>query len=280
MSRCRAPSRTVRTSECARIDSRMSRLAPEEIIARADANYFASFAAMAARAARGEVRARAGLLIVSTGTLIPALNAAFATRRPDDPDDAVRYAIAYYDAARLPFVFRVRDGVDAPFERAAEAAGFAYSDSVPAMALTELAPPGQRAAALEVRAVRDEEDVDAFVNVQATGFDMPGDIARAILSPALLEIPDTHLYVGHAGGEPVAASALMMTHRVAGIYNVATLPEHRGNGFGEAITRHAVAEGFARGALIASLQASEMGRPVYERMGFKLVAEYRTFVRR
>jgi hypothetical protein len=33
------------------------------------------------------------------------------------------------------------------------------------------------------------------------------------------------------------------------------------------------------GCVMAALQASEMGRPVYERMGFRLVSPYRTFHR-
>ena len=39
-----------------------------------------------------------------------------------------------------------------------------------------------------------------------------------------------------------------------------------------------VAAGAARGASIASLQASDMGRPVYERMGFEVLDHYHGFV--
>jgi predicted acetyltransferase len=65
----------------------------------------------------------------------------------------------------------------------------------------------------------------------------------------------------------------------AGIYNVATLPSHRKRGYGEAMTWRAVAGGAAAGCDVAILQASQMGRPIYERMGFRLVAPYRTFHR-
>ena len=53
----------------------------------------------------------------------------------------------------------------------------------------------------------------------------------------------------------------------------------RRRGIGEAITWHAVHVGAERGALIACLQASEMGAPVYERMGFRVTAQYLTFGR-
>jgi predicted acetyltransferase len=61
---------------------------------------------------------------------------------------------------------------------------------------------------------------------------------------------------------------------------VATRAKFRRRGVGEALTWHAVREGVAAGCRSATLQASEMGRPIYERMGFRLVAPYKTFVPR
>jgi predicted acetyltransferase len=66
---------------------------------------------------------------------------------------------------------------------------------------------------------------------------------------------------------------------VAGVYNVAALPSHRRRGIGEAMTWRSVARGREAGCTVAVLEASEMGRPVYERMGFRVVAPYRTFRR-
>ena len=95
----------------------------------------------------------------------------------------------------------------------------------------------------------------------------------------ILDAPDFELYVGYSGEAPVSTSALFMSHRVAGVYNVATLDAHRGHGYGEALTWHAVRRGMESGAAFASLQASEMGAPIYARMGFETVAPYETFVR-
>jgi len=70
-----------------------------------------------------------------------------------------------------------------------------------------------------------------------------------------------------------------MSHGVAGVYNVATLAAYRRRGLGEGMTAHAAQEGARAGCRMASLQSSEMGLPVYTRMGFRTVAGYRTFVR-
>ncbi len=85
-------------------------------------------------------------------------------------------------------------------------------------------------------------------------------------------------YVGYLDGKPASGSSLSMRSNLAGIYAVATLPEARKKGLGAAMTRHAVLEGKARGAEAAILQATEIGRPVYERMGFTTEFQYLQFV--
>jgi GNAT superfamily N-acetyltransferase len=75
-------------------------------------------------------------------------------------------------------------------------------------------------------------------------------------------------------GALVATSLVVATGAVAGIYWVATQEEHRGRGFGAAITWAAVAGGRALGCRVASLQASKAGQPVYARMGFAHVLDY------
>jgi hypothetical protein len=90
--------------------------------------------------------------------------------------------------------------------------------------------------------------------------------------------PHVQGFVGYVERKPVAAAAVYLTHGVAGIGWVGTLSTHRGHRYAEAVTWAAVREGFRRGAAFANLQASPMGRAVYERMGFITPTEYRVFV--
>jgi len=78
----------------------------------------------------------------------------------------------------------------------------------------------------------------------------------------------------------VAVSSVFVDGGVAGVYNVATLESHRRRGIGEAMTWRSVSRGRETGCVVATLQASELGKPVYERMGFRVVAPYKTFRRR
>ncbi len=95
---------------------------------------------------------------------------------------------------------------------------------------------------------------------------------------ALESVSAPHIqgFIGYVAGQPAAAAALYLTHGVAGIGWVG--PEQRGHGYAEAVTWAAIREGFRRGATFANLQASPMGRPIYERMGFETLTEYRVLV--
>ena len=66
---------------------------------------------------------------------------------------------------------------------------------------------------------------------------------------------------------------------VLGVFNVATVPGARGRGVGRAVTLAALRDGAAAGCRMAVLQASEMGHPVYERLGFRDFGAYDIYVR-
>lgn len=72
----------------------------------------------------------------------------------------------------------------------------------------------------------------------------------------------------------IVATAIAVDDVVGGIYMVATLPEARRRGFGEAVTAAATNSLFDDGASAVVLQASAMGEPIYERMGFRTFTTY------
>ena len=95
---------------------------------------------------------------------------------------------------------------------------------------------------------------------------------------ALLEVPDLTHYLGFVDGVPAATAMRFASHRIAGVFNVSTVPEYRGRGVGAALTWRAALDGRADGCLASALQASELGLSVYRRMGYREVMTYQIWL--
>ena len=254
-------------------------LSDDEIAARADDNYVAMWSMYATTRDGGEVRERDGLVLACSYLPAAMFNNAFVTRPLRDPDAQIAGAIDFFDGAEVPFCVRIREGLDPAAERACERLGLPYSDTVPGMALADLASIPPPMEGLQVRAATDAETRRQHRRIVERVFEMPHRTVELLLNDRIMTARDTEYYVGYVDGAPVATAALVVTHRVGGIANVATDPARRGRGIGEAMTWHAVRRAKAMGCVMANLQASEMGRPIYERMGFRMVSPYRTFHR-
>lgn len=85
------------------------------------------------------------------------------------------------------------------------------------------------------------------------------------------------LYLASYEGIPAAASMVIDHPEVAGLHWVATLPEYRGKGLGYAISHKPLIDAKARGLSSAILLASDMGKPIYEKIGFREYALYNVY---
>lgn len=85
-------------------------------------------------------------------------------------------------------------------------------------------------------------------------------------------------FVGWQNERPVAGSTLFLGAGVAGIYHVDVLEDARGNGYGKAVTATALRAARDLGYRWGVLQASTLGRPIYERLGFRDVGTYTVLI--
>jgi ribosomal protein S18 acetylase RimI-like enzyme len=168
-------------------------------------------------------------------------------------------------------------------DRTLEASGLVCVSDNPGMAL-ELEPFAAQPvdkSGLTIERVADEAGLRAWraVQVCGLGLDPLRDDAwwTAHRRPGFANDPPLVNWVGFVDGEPVAAAALFDGAGVAGIYNVVTVPHARGRGFGRAVTAEAIADGVRRGRPLAVLGSSDMGLPVYRRLGFREVSRLRSY---
>jgi hypothetical protein len=239
-----------------------------------DENYLDANRVFVACSERGEYVERRDVAIVSCGLRVDQLNWGFLKPPHASPAETAEAVRAWFEGRRLPFHLDVR-GDHRERVRGLEAAGWRQErDPNPGMSLAIPgaipAPPGR----LAIEEVRTPAALVAFREAAFRGFGFPVAAARLFLDERLLGLPRVRLYAGIVDGAAVATSILVATGDVAGVYWVATAQEHRGRGYGEALTWAAVAGGRALGCKVASLQASKLGFPVYARMGFAHVLDY------
>jgi ribosomal protein S18 acetylase RimI-like enzyme len=150
------------------------------------------------------------------------------------------------------------------------------ADELPGMA-TEAIPdarPGPEE--LRIHVVADAAALEDHATGLA-GFGLPAELIRPFLGDELWLLPDTTTYVGSVGGDPVVSGFAVRTGRAIGVFSIATVPGARRHGYGEAMTRRILADGVASGCDVGVLQASSMGRPIYERLGFRVVQSYAVY---
>jgi GNAT superfamily N-acetyltransferase len=119
---------------------------------------------------------------------------------------------------------------------------------------------------LMIRRVTDGKGLEVFTRTLIEGYPMPAEAGTAAFHPSLLG-NTVELLVGYVDGEPVATggAAAIKAAKIAEIDWIAVRPEHRGKGYGAAMTWAAATLKPERAAVLI---ATDDGRPVYERLGF------------
>src|SRR6266545_338478 len=142
-------------------------------------------------------------------------------------------ALAEAEELGTPFTVMVRAGRTPAVEEAARTLGFTSTTRIPGMV------------------VRPDE------------LQLPSAADAQIIRVETAELEGLSYYLARVGNADVSTAAGFTIGDAVALFSVATPAEHRGRGYGAAITAHAAQEGFAAGADLAALQSSEIGESVY-----------------
>jgi ribosomal protein S18 acetylase RimI-like enzyme len=160
------------------------------------------------------------------------------------------------------------------------ARGLESSPAEPGMACELSDWPAPRAPVeLTVERVVDGEAFHEWCNVFVRGMEAPAE-GQATFEELFADVSvgrqaPIWAYLARRSGEPIACGLGVLDRGVVGIYAVATLPDARRQGAGGAVTARIMDDARRAGARLAVLQSSEMGFPLYERLGFRTVCEMR-----
>ncbi len=134
------------------------------------------------------------------------------------------------------------------------------------------APPPE----LSVRLVDDRASLREAESVCLDVFGVGSVEPGSAYGPGLLASGELSIWVGRVDGRAVATSAAHVSHGFVGVYAVAVVAGARRRGYGEAVSWAATT---CRPDLPATLQASAMGAPVYERMGYRTIGTFAVWER-
>ena len=252
-------------------------------IAREHENWIAYLTGVVRCAGGAKVTRAGGVVTILTGLPMDWFNQVLVEGNEASPA-RILASVAQARQRGNHFVVRLRDGIDdrvIPILTQAGLTPAGHETSTPGMvafpidlaATVPQAPPE-----LEIRRVTDGAGMKVHRRVVTAGFGSHPTVARGTACTDLLERPECAIYVGYADGTPVVSGLGWRTGRTIGVYSIATSPSARRRGFGAAMTARVVADGVAAGCDAAALQASEMGRPIYERLGFRAVVRYTAYV--
>ena len=179
----------------------------------------------------------------------------------------------------------VRIDADADLSEALLARGFREFGTTPEMVCEGALEPRDPPAGATVRLAKTADDVRDYARIAGEAFAhlmIPAEVtAKSIDNPDVMLGPDVAIALADVNGEPVAGACVVMVGDQPEGYVgwVACLDKARGNGLGDTVTRRVTNEGFARGANIVTLEASQFGEHTYARMGYRELYRYRLLIK-
>jgi GNAT superfamily N-acetyltransferase len=125
-----------------------------------------------------------------------------------------------------------------------------------------------------IRPVLDAGDAEDWEQVLVNAFPVPElqpPRPGCVLPESALAAPGWRHWVGYLNGEPVGTASVHVGESHLDVEYVSTIQPARGRGIGQALTATATATDLDLPALLI---ASDLGRPVYERLGYRAILRY------
>jgi ribosomal protein S18 acetylase RimI-like enzyme len=218
-----------------------------------------------------EARLTRGTWLIASGEQHPQLNWIAVFERGPAAGTALREHVTALRARGLPaLVFLTPDAGEA-HASLCPAIGLIASEPAPVMVcrLDKPLPPRpvERVAIVQIR---DAATLRTGLEVLAAAFRMPIAASTRATPEGVLAEPALALHAAKHDGDVCAVVATTRSGNLVYVDFMATASAHRRRGIGYALLSHVLGEHVAAGATHASLVSSDIGKRLYERLGFRL----------
>lgn len=232
----------------------------------------------------GELTISPEIICLTTGIPHALVNGVLRTcLTAANTDTCIEETLNHFRFRQLPMMWTISPATQpTDLDSHLEAHGLILLATLPCMAvdLQVPVPTPSLASTVTIREVTDASMLADWSQAAIAGFNILPEVIHlfAALSPVLGYGEQSPLrnFVAYLDGEPVGSSTVYLHAGVAGIYCVSVIPKARRYGIGAALTRIPLKVAQRLGYRFGMLLSSEMGVPIYRRLGFE---EYGQFVR-
>ena len=233
---------------------------------------------------RSSLAAGEGVEYIFSGCPIPFFNIALLTARgllADDLKSRAREACAWASDKQVPWLLLLTHeafGADLDAAALLDECELAPQVPLPGMLTATVTPSAKAPSGVELSVPRDDAGCSAILDINAAAYGMDFGAAKELIGTS--SFWTNHFpVIGVIGSTPVATASVLMTDRCRYVGLVATHPAWQRRGLADAAMRRALELSAAvHGERPTLLHATEAGRPVYERMGYRTISHHTIFM--
>jgi GNAT superfamily N-acetyltransferase len=193
-------------------------------------------------------------------------------------EEEIDRVIEYFSSKNLPFMWWSSAKI-------LETKGFQFGGILTGIALdiSQGIPSKPSASSdLKIKIVQSDSELESFTNLAANAFAMSPIATKQwlALNDSVMKKDEQVHFMAYLNGVPVGTATLSVASSSAGIWNLATLSEHRKHGIGGALVHAALVEAKKRhyDQVMAILMPKGMAWGLFTKMGFKAVCEFPFYI--
>jgi GNAT superfamily N-acetyltransferase len=129
--------------------------------------------------------------------------------------------------------------------------------------------------ALRFVRISDESTIQAFAELNCWAYNVPVETSKSLLKEHTLWREHAYGFLAYEGDKPVSTATAIINEGCVFLFLVATASNSQRKGYGEAVVRHALQTAHeATGIRRSVLHATELGYPLYRRLGYHPTAKF------